>query len=58
MCSIACSLAPAHISYYQLTLEPGTVFHSRPPPLPDEDAAWQIQTAGQQLLAAAGYRTI
>jgi oxygen-independent coproporphyrinogen-3 oxidase len=54
--NIACSLAPSHISYYQLTLEPGTVFHSRPPPLPDEDAAWQIQCAGQKLLAAAGYR--
>jgi putative oxygen-independent coproporphyrinogen III oxidase len=52
---IACGLGPAHISYYQLTLEPGTVFHARPPPLPDEDAAWQIQTAGQKLLAAAGY---
>jgi putative oxygen-independent coproporphyrinogen III oxidase len=54
--ALACSLAPAHISYYQLTLEPGTVFHSRPPPLPDEDAAWQIQCAGQELLAEAGYR--
>jgi putative oxygen-independent coproporphyrinogen III oxidase len=52
---IACGLGPAHISYYQLTLEPGTVFHARPPPLPDEDAAWQIQTAGQKLLAEAGY---
>jgi putative oxygen-independent coproporphyrinogen III oxidase len=52
---IACALAPAHISYYQLTLEPGTVFHSRPPPLPDEDAAWQIQSTGQRLLAEAGY---
>jgi len=52
---IACALGPAHISYYQLTLEPGTVFHARPPPLPDEDAAWQIQTAGQKLLAQAGY---
>ncbi|HEY0749367.1 MAG TPA: radical SAM family heme chaperone HemW [Steroidobacteraceae bacterium] len=52
---IACSLGPSHISYYQLTLEPGTVFYSRPPPLPDEDAAWQIQNAGQALLAAAGY---
>ena len=52
---IACSLAPAHISYYQLTLEPGTVFHSRPPVLPDEDAAWQIQLQGQKLLADAGY---
>ena len=52
---IACALAPAHISYYQLTLEPGTVFHSRPPPLPDEDAAWQIQATGQRMLAEAGY---
>jgi putative oxygen-independent coproporphyrinogen III oxidase len=51
----ACALEPAHISYYQLTLEPGTVFHSRPPPLPDDEAAWHIQAAGQQLLAAAGY---
>jgi putative oxygen-independent coproporphyrinogen III oxidase len=52
---IACALAPRHISYYQLTLEPGTVFHTRPPQLPDEDAAWQIQTAGQKLLADEGY---
>jgi putative oxygen-independent coproporphyrinogen III oxidase len=51
----ACALKPSHISYYQLTLEPGTVFHSRPPPLPDEDAAWQIQCAGQQMLAENGY---
>jgi putative oxygen-independent coproporphyrinogen III oxidase len=52
---IACSLQPSHISYYQLTLEPGTVFHSRPPPLPDEEAAWEIQLTGQQLLADSGY---
>jgi putative oxygen-independent coproporphyrinogen III oxidase len=51
----AIALAPAHISYYQLTLEPGTVFYTRPPPLPDENAAWQIQSAGQRLLADAGY---
>ena len=53
--ALACSLSPAHISYYQLTLEPGTVFHSRPPPLPDEDTAWQMQTDGQALLAEAGF---
>jgi putative oxygen-independent coproporphyrinogen III oxidase len=52
---VACSLEPSHISYYQLTLEPGTVFHSRPPVLPDEEAAWEIQLAGQQMLADAGY---
>jgi putative oxygen-independent coproporphyrinogen III oxidase len=51
----AIELQPAHISYYQLTLEPGTVFHSRPPPLPDEDASWDIQLMGQELMGAAGY---
>jgi putative oxygen-independent coproporphyrinogen III oxidase len=51
----ACALQPAHISHYQLTLEPGTVFHARPPPLPDEDAAWQMQTECQSVLTGAGY---
>jgi putative oxygen-independent coproporphyrinogen III oxidase len=51
----ACALGAAHISYYQLTLEPGTVFHSRPPPLPDEDTAWRMQTEGQALLAQSGF---
>jgi putative oxygen-independent coproporphyrinogen III oxidase len=51
----ACALEPAHISYYHLTLEPGTVFYARPPSLPDEDAAWTMQCAGQELLADAGY---
>jgi oxygen-independent coproporphyrinogen-3 oxidase len=51
----ACALKPAHLSHYQLTLEPGTVFHARPPPLPDEDAAWEMQSACQRLLADAGY---
>ena len=32
----AIALQPAHISHYQLTLEPGTVFYHRPPPLPDQ----------------------
>ena len=51
----ACALQPTHISYYQLTLEPGTVFHSRPPALPDDEATWHIQSDCQRLLAAAGY---
>jgi putative oxygen-independent coproporphyrinogen III oxidase len=51
----ACALCPSHISYYQLTLESGTVFHSRPPPLPDEEAAWHMQCAGQKMLADSGY---
>jgi oxygen-independent coproporphyrinogen-3 oxidase len=51
----ACSLGPAHISFYQLTLEAGTVFYSRPPSLPDEETAWRMQTEGQEILAEAGF---
>jgi oxygen-independent coproporphyrinogen-3 oxidase len=51
----ALALEPAHISHYQLALEPGTVFHARPPPLPDEDAAFAIQTECQRLLAESGF---
>ena len=51
----ALALAPAHLSHYQLTLEPGTVFAARPPPLPDEDLAFQMQCESQALLARAGY---
>lgn len=49
-------LGPEHISWYQLTLEPNTVFHARPPAdLPDDDLAFEIQEAGHARLAAAGY---
>jgi oxygen-independent coproporphyrinogen-3 oxidase len=48
-------LAPAHISHYQLTLEPGTPFARRPPPLPEHDAAWDMQEACEKRLAEAGY---
>jgi putative oxygen-independent coproporphyrinogen III oxidase len=51
----AIALAPEHLSYYQLTLEPNTEFHAHPPPLPDEDAAWAMQEQGQELLAHHGY---
>jgi putative oxygen-independent coproporphyrinogen III oxidase len=50
---IACE--PAHISWYQLTIEPNTVFHNRPPQLPVEDALADIQHCGEQLLAEKGY---
>ena len=51
----ALALQPEHLSYYQLTLEPNTEFAARPPPLPDDDTAWEIQAQGQALLAAHGY---
>jgi len=46
---------PTHISWYQLTLEPNTVFHAKPPALPDDDLISQMQDEGQQLLADKGY---
>ena len=51
----AIALQPAHLSHYQLTLEPGTVFYHRPPALPVDDALWDMQSACQTLLAAHGY---
>ncbi len=51
----ALALAPEHLSYYQLTLEPNTEFGLRPPPLPDDELAWDMQLQGQALLAGHGY---
>ena len=51
----AVALQPTHISHYQLTLEPNTVFAANPPPLPDDDHAWAMQEACEARLAAAGY---
>ena len=51
----AIALKPTHISWYQLTLEPNTVFWNQPPVLPEDDTLWDIQEAGQALLAEHGY---
>ncbi len=49
-------LSPPHISCYQLTLEPNTVFHQRPPPdMPDDGLAWSIQKHAYATLQDAGY---
>jgi oxygen-independent coproporphyrinogen-3 oxidase len=50
----ALALQPAHLSLYQLTLEPNTLFHARPPELPDDDVLAAMQEALQTELAAAG----
>ena len=47
--------APAHLSHYQLTLEPNTLFAAQPPPLPDDDAARTCRTRVEAALAEAGY---
>jgi oxygen-independent coproporphyrinogen-3 oxidase len=51
----ALALEPEHLSHYQLTLEPGTLFARRPPVLPDEDSSFAMQEACQDRLARAGY---
>ncbi|MFK8026984.1 MAG: radical SAM family heme chaperone HemW [Gammaproteobacteria bacterium] len=52
----ACHQHVNHISYYQLTLEPNTVFHRYPPKLPSEDVSWDIQTNGMHVLDEANYQ--
>ncbi|WP_311971933.1 radical SAM family heme chaperone HemW [Pseudomonas baltica] len=51
----AIAMAPTHLSWYQLTLEPNTVFWNQPPLLPEDDTLWDIQEAGQALLASRGF---
>lgn len=52
---IALSYAPQHISAYHLTVEPNTLFHKHPPSLPDDDASFQMQSAIEEKLSAAGF---
>jgi oxygen-independent coproporphyrinogen-3 oxidase len=51
----AVELEPEHVSWYQLTLEPNTAFERRPPVLPDEDLVLDVERAGRELLASAGF---
>jgi len=51
----AIALSPQHISWYQLTIEPNTLFYSKPPQTPEDDVIWQMQQEGQLLLADAGF---
>ncbi|AKO45768.1 radical SAM family heme chaperone HemW [[Haemophilus] ducreyi] len=52
----AISLNPPHFSWYQLTIEPNTMFYYRQPTLPDDDELWAIFEQGHQLLTMAGYQ--
>lgn len=46
---------PPHLSWYQLTIEPNTQFHSKPPKLPEDELLWDIQEKGDELLKKAGF---
>lgn len=52
----AIALSPTHLSWYQLTLEPNTLFHRFPPTLPSDDERFEIQEAGQALLAKENFK--
>jgi putative oxygen-independent coproporphyrinogen III oxidase len=54
--SSAIEQRPPHLSWYQLTIEPNTQFHSKPPKLPEDELLWDIQEQGHVLLEAAGYQ--
>lgn len=51
----AMDLEPAHLSWYQLTLEPNTYFHRHPPELPDDEVIWAMQQQGQAQLRERDY---
>jgi oxygen-independent coproporphyrinogen-3 oxidase len=51
----ALAYRPPHLSFYHLTIEPNTLFHRHPPPLPDDDTAADIGEAIESALAEAGY---
>ncbi|MFT7223188.1 MAG: putative oxygen-independent coproporphyrinogen III oxidase [Cellvibrionaceae bacterium] len=53
---MAVQLEPQHISWYQLTIEPNTLFYRQPPVLPLEEALLGIQVQGLQYLTANGYQ--
>jgi oxygen-independent coproporphyrinogen-3 oxidase len=53
----ALALGPEHISHYQLTIEPNTFFHHRPPPgMPDDDHCYEQQLACQLQLERQGFQ--
>lgn len=52
----ACALGATHVSAYHLTLEPNTLFHRFPPPLPDDEQAAAMQELIEQTTASHQYR--
>ncbi len=50
----ALSFNPPHLSWYQLTLEPNTLFHAKPPSLPSDETLGLIEDQGFELLKQAG----
>jgi len=51
----ATGLAPEHLSWYELTIEPNTWFHRHPPERGSDETRWEMQATGHALLQQAGY---
>lgn len=51
----AIELDPDHLSLYQLTMEPNTLFYTQPPKLPDDDTVWEMQQQLHECLNSRGY---
>jgi putative oxygen-independent coproporphyrinogen III oxidase len=51
----ALELGPDHLSWYQLTIEPNTEFHAKPPVIPEDESLWAIQQAGHDRLNTCGF---
>jgi putative oxygen-independent coproporphyrinogen III oxidase len=52
---MAISKEPTHLSWYQLNIEPGTIFYKNPPTLPNEDLICEIERVGHELLSKNGF---
>jgi oxygen-independent coproporphyrinogen-3 oxidase len=54
--AIAIAYQPEHLSWYQLTIEPNTIFYKKRPSLPNEDDAFMLEEEGLHLLKASGFK--
>lgn len=54
--TLACDFQPAHISHYQLTIEPNTWFHKHRPVLPEADYIWEMQLRCHDVLSSNDYQ--
>ena len=54
-CRIALECSPSHVSCYQLTIEPNTLFHRYPPNLPHDDAIMDMQLCIEDILMRSGF---
>ena len=53
--SVACGHQPEHLSWYNLSLEPNTLFYKQRPPLPEDNVMHLIENQGDALLKTHGY---